>query len=131
MLIEVSSHKLEPRISLNDIQTFNLLALPFLAFRIEGGVDETTPVFVITDWEIGTIVESGVTGLFPEFHVPDVGLNTPDAVVVLPATEELMEIASGHLLGILTEKLEQVEADVEQFTGGHVVSGYTTAVFIS
>ncbi len=44
--------RLQPRIGLNDVNHFDLLALPFLGFNIEGGVNEALPVFVITGREI-------------------------------------------------------------------------------
>src|SRR5210317_153607 len=40
--------RLQPRLGLNDVNHFNLLALPFLGLNIEGGVNEALPVFVIT-----------------------------------------------------------------------------------
>ena len=41
-----------------------------------------------------------------------------------------MQVAGSHLLGILTHEAEQVEADIEQLAGGHVVGRNTTAVLV-
>ena len=45
-------YSLDPRFGLDDVNTLNLLTRPFLGRRIEGGVDETLPVLVITGREV-------------------------------------------------------------------------------
>jgi hypothetical protein len=89
---------LQPGLSLDDIETFYFFTLPFLGFRIEGGVNETLPILVITGGEVRPVVESRIAGFFTEFNVTNMCFYTPDTMVVLPTTEKLMKVTRCHLL---------------------------------
>ena len=85
----------EPRSGLDDVDAVDLLALPLFALGIKGGVNETLPVFVITCWEVRTIVKTGITRFLTEFNVTNVGLNTPNTVIVFPSTQQVGSRSTG------------------------------------
>jgi hypothetical protein len=122
---------LDPRLGLDEVDTLNLLTLPLLGLGIKGGVNETLPVLIIYSREVRPVVEARVTGFLAELDVTDMGLNTPDAVVVLPATKQFVQVTGCHLGGIFTEKFQKIQADVEQLTGSHIVGSNAATILIS
>jgi hypothetical protein len=56
---------------------------PFAGVAIDSRVDETLPVGIILLREVRTIVEAGITRFLAEHDVPQVGLGSDDAVIIL------------------------------------------------
>src|SRR5665811_2567250 len=88
----------------------DLLVLPRVAFRVVLGVGEALPVLVVDDREVTTVVVTGVAGLFAEVDMAGMSLSGPDAVVVLPAAQQIMEISGCEPGGILFQDLELLHA---------------------
>ncbi len=98
----VSNYGLDPGFGLNDVDTGNLLTFPLFCLGIKGRVNKALPVLVINSGEVRTIVEARETGFLTELNVTDMSLYTPDTMIVLPAAQQLMEIAGSHLGSIFT-----------------------------
>lgn len=118
------------RLVRNDLDVGLLEDLGLAGGGIEAGVHEALPLAVVKAHMVGAIVEAGVTGLFAEGNVLHVQTHCPQTMVVFPAAEQFVQVASCQLLGVLFEHAEQEEACVEQSLGGHVVGGHAAAVFV-
>ena len=97
--------------------------LPLVGLRVVLGVGEALPVLVVDDREVTTVVVTGVAGLFAEVDVTRMSLSGPDAVVVLPAAQQLVQIGSGQPRCILFEDVELLEALCQQRAAGRVLGG--------
>ncbi len=107
-----------------------LEAVPLAGLGIVLRVHEALPVGIIDGEEVATIVVAGVAGLFAEEYVLGMGLNGPDAMVVLPGPEELVEVLGASAAGVFLQHGQVLQAFFEHGLGGHVPGADAAKVLV-
>jgi hypothetical protein len=120
----------DPRGGLDDVDAVYLFALPLFGFGIKGGVDEGLPVFIINIREIRPVVEALDNGILSGTRCGECGSLHTRCGGSFPSTHQFVQVSGGHLLSILAHQTKEIQTDVEQFAGGHVIGCYTTTILV-
>src|SRR5574341_2558994 len=92
---------------LNELYVGNLLDFPLVSRNVVLRVDEALPVVVVDLVEVAAIVVAGIPRLLTEQDVTRMGFHRQDAVIVLPATHQLVQVAGSHLGGVFLRSEER------------------------
>ena len=105
----------------DQIDVLALEASPLLGLLVVDRVHETVPILLIDEVLVGAIVEARVAALFAELDVLHVGFGRQDAMVVLPGTQQLVQVLGTQLLRVFLQHLQLLFGNGEHLVVGVVV----------